>query len=80
MSGNSWDWTSTLFQPYPYDAGDGRESEVSGEAGRRVVRGGSWDVSLILARAACRLDLLPGGRYDGVGFRVLFPAPIFSVH
>jgi formylglycine-generating enzyme required for sulfatase activity len=51
MAGNVWEWTSTTYQSYPYQA-DGREnlSNVS----IKTVRGGSWDEPPQFARTASR--------------------------
>jgi len=68
VAGNVWEWTSSLFQPYPYDQSDGRESVAS--AGARTLRGGSWDHSGNHARAAYRLDERPNFAWIFIGFRL----------
>ena len=75
ISVNLWEWTSSLYRPYPYRADDGRENSKDGD-GRRVVRGGSWFLLRGLARCAFRDGTLPGSRDFNLGFRVLCVSPI----
>jgi formylglycine-generating enzyme required for sulfatase activity len=67
MSGNVWEWTSSLFQAYPYRPNDGRED--SNAAGPRSVRGGSAVNGARFLRAAKRHKLDPKMTNDMVGFR-----------
>jgi len=69
MHGNVWEWTSSLYHPYPYDAEDGRETLFGRE--KRVVRGGSWYDRPHRATAAYRLAYAPWQRVFNVGFRVV---------
>jgi formylglycine-generating enzyme required for sulfatase activity len=69
LSGNVWEWTSSLYQKYPIRAGDGRE-DLSAE-GRRVVRGGSWVNLRWRARCAYRFRGIPAYFNDYVGFRLV---------
>ena len=67
MAGNVWEWTSSLYQDYPYQAGDGREDSAS--SGSRVLRGGAWFNLSYYARSANRTVGNPDFRVDYVGFR-----------
>lgn len=74
MKGNTWDWTSSGYQDYPYDASDGREDLYVNLAGR-VARGGSWGGGPLHARASCRNHIAPGSRGLHCGLRVVLIAP-----
>jgi formylglycine-generating enzyme required for sulfatase activity/tRNA A-37 threonylcarbamoyl transferase component Bud32 len=74
MAGNVWEWTSSLYRPYPYKADDGREDLLS--RGTRVLRSGSYGSRLESpgdVRAAYRNgggdDSLPDSQSPSLGFR-----------
>jgi formylglycine-generating enzyme required for sulfatase activity len=67
MAGNVWEWTSSLYKPYPYVFNDGREN--LSDSGDRVLRGGSWNYLNYLARSAYRNDSTPDNFDNFIGFR-----------
>lgn len=71
MAGNVWEWTSSQYAAYPYDAGDGREADGDTTASQqRVLRGGAWSVeSPERLHAASRLALAPSNADSSSGFR-----------
>jgi len=73
LSGNVWEWTSSLFHAYPYDAADGREN--LDERGRRVLRGGAFAGDARNVRSAIRAWPAPD-YWDGLcSFRVVLTSP-----
>ncbi len=70
QAGNVWQWTASLYRPYPYDAAQSEDPEAEGE---RVVRGGSWLYDQRLARCACRFRIAPVFYFESLGLRVLSP-------
>jgi formylglycine-generating enzyme required for sulfatase activity len=69
MAGNVWQWTSTLFRPYPYGDSDGREESYS--QGVRTMRGGSWIYDAGIARSAFRSGLPADDLSSTIGFRLV---------
>jgi formylglycine-generating enzyme required for sulfatase activity len=72
MVGNVWEWTSSLFRPYPYNPNDGRETPNDNE--KYVVRGGSWYYSRKLARCTVREGVIATYASPALGFRLALSA------
>ena len=70
QSGNVWNWTTSLYLPYPYDPAKSEQSEAEGE---RILRGGSWGDFRRFARCATRYWYVPDNFNFTAGFRVLSP-------
>ena len=70
MAGNVMEWTSSLFDYYPYDAADGRENPDSTK--ERIVRGGAWNLfggNSGNVRVDTRVKLFPESAVAYVGIR-----------
>lgn len=77
MTGNTWDWTSSQYKDYRYDAADGREDPTLGDV-PRMVRGGSWGHDRGSARAGSRGRHYAQGRASDLGCRVVRSSPGLS--
>jgi formylglycine-generating enzyme required for sulfatase activity len=79
--GNVFEWTSSLFAPYPYHATANSEAGVEVKGLEKcVVRGGAWYYSRKLARCASREVVLSNYISPALGFRlassqILFKGP-----
>ncbi len=76
LAGNTHEWTSSLYQTYPYRADDGREDPQA--TGERVTRGGAHDSAAPHLRAAWRGDGVsrgPRAGHHNIGFRCARDAP-----
>ena len=66
LSGNVWEWTSTIFGAYPYQENHETEDESKE---RWSLRGGAYWDSPFLIRAANRHRILPQNAFQDIGFR-----------
>ena len=70
MLGNVMDWTEDCWNANYSGAPTDGTAWHSGDCGRRVVRGGSWDASLSVVRSASRRGIPTFIRNTTFGFRV----------
>ena len=75
MMGSVWEWTQSLYWPYPYDVDDGRENLR--DSGERVVRGHFMLRSeRFSVRSAKRGHLTPDRKEPYLGFRIVVAPPV----
>jgi formylglycine-generating enzyme required for sulfatase activity len=70
MAGNAWEWVSSAYRPYPYDAKDGREDLKAGPV--RGTRGGGHDSSaseITTTQRGRTLSRNPASGHHNIGFR-----------
>ncbi|HEY3289081.1 MAG TPA: formylglycine-generating enzyme family protein, partial [Anaerolineae bacterium] len=69
MAANVWQWTSSVYMPYPYNPNDGREDQSSSD--QRVMRGGGFGAVREGVRSARRYARHHDDRFADLGFRVI---------
>ena len=70
MHGNVWEWTQDCLNGSYKDAPSDGTAWLSGNCGRRVLRGGSWYYDPNFLRSAFRFSGTVGGRINDYGFRL----------
>jgi len=74
MAGNVWEWTTSLYRPYPYRAEDGRED--LGSTDSRVLRGGAFESKRAGVRTTYRNHVeRPYNSQADYGFRCVMDVP-----
>lgn len=68
MIGNVWEWTQSLYRPYPFRATDDAKAD---ETDSRAMRGASWLDDRSDARAAFRFFNRASNSGDLIGFRLV---------
>lgn len=70
--GNVWEWCEDEWHNnYENAPTDGSPWRTDSKSSGRVFRGGGWTNFARFCRCACRIHWLPGGRFRGLGFRLV---------
>jgi len=70
MSGNVWEWVADGFADYPaQEATDPFVPPATGPDAKGVLRGGSFDYAVLVAKTTSRLALLRSAGHVSTGFR-----------
>ena len=73
MTGNVWEWTRSIYRPYPFGSHDTARSEQ--DLQNPALRGGSWGSDARGARSAFRYDNDPNNANNSIGFRLIVQTP-----
>jgi len=68
MTGNVWEWTTSMYRPYP---GSTWTQKAEDKGQYRVDRGGSWGSDMAMVRNSFRDWGAAGYRFNGLGFRLI---------
>ncbi len=79
MAGNVWEWTSSMYQDYPYinDNRNLTSDEDINDSTKIILRGGAFDSSLYSIRSTYRLKNSASEVWDAIGFRCVRSTPDF---
>ena len=74
LAGNVWEWTRSVYRPYPYRPDRWIEDLDTPATEKRVLRGGAWAFDSGFLFGAYRGRNVPNYRNDSVGFRCVVVA------